>query len=411
MPKNKGKIVACLDMGTTKITCIIAAVSNNNISILGYSYRKSKGIMASAISDMRLASDSISKVVSDAEKMAGFNIDRLIVALSGSQILSQKKEVTNKIYGSSVKNSDITSLARKIANEYKKKNREIIHLIPLQYKIDNSNYVKNPRFMTGDKITAKFHVVSVDATTTKNIESCLKRSHLSVNNYVSESYCSALACLSDSEFKAGSLVIDVGGISTSFSVILEGKLIYNGHVNIGGIHITRDISTILNVDFEVAEQIKRLNSSLIINPIEEKELIKMKVGSFSDNFGIVKITKKELKEIISCRIEEIIEMVKKDLNKNGYGSHLFNNIIIAGGVCSIIGIEKIINQVFDKQSKVGYPQKVKDLEQELNDPSFSSAIGMLLFLQSIYKKEKNSDGFNVKEGGIFKRFIDYLMNL
>jgi cell division protein FtsA len=410
MPKNKGKIVACLDLGTTKITCIIAAVNERKISILGYSYKKSQGVMASAISDMKLAQESISKVVSDAEKMAGFNIDRLVVGLSGSQISSQKKEVSNKISGSTVKNSDITNLARKVALEYKKDNREVVHLIPLQYKIDDSSYVDNPRYMTGNRIATRFHAVCVPTTTTKNIENCLKRCHLSVNNYVSESYCSALSFLNENEFNMGSLVIDFGGISTSFSVIIEGKLVYCGHVNVGGIHITRDISTILNVDFEVAEQIKRLNNSLIINPIEEKELIKMRVDSFSDNFGIVRITKQELKEIISCRIEEIVELVKKDLDKHGYGPHLMNNIVISGGVCSVIGVEKIVNQVFDRQSKVGYPQKVQDLPSELNDPSFASPVGMLIFLQSIYKREKNSEGFNSKDG-LIKRLINYLLSL
>lgn len=410
MSKNKGKIVACLDMGTTKTTCIIAAINQKKISVLGYSYKKSKGIVASSISDMRLAEESILNVVSDAEKKAGFNIDRIIVGLSGSRILSERKEVSNKVAGNIVKSPDIYNLARKISFDYKKDNREVIHLIPLQYKIDDSNYVQNPRYMSGKKLTTRFHIVSVSSTITKNIESCLKRCHLSVNNYVSESYCSALSFLNESEFDMCSLVIDIGGVSTSFCVIMEGKLIYSGHVNVGGVHITRDISTILNVNFEIAEQIKRLNSSLIINPIEEKELIKMKFGSFSDNFGIVRITKKELKEIISCRIEEIIELVKKDLDRHGYGAHLFNNIVLSGGVSSVIGIEKIVNKVFDKQSKIGYPQRIQDLPQELNDPSFASSVGMLIFLQNIYQMEKTNDNFKAGNG-LISRFINYLMSL
>ncbi len=409
MSRSKGKIIACLDLGTTKITCIIAAINERNISILGYSYKKSQGISASAISDMELAQNSITKVVSDAEKKAGFNIDRLILSLSGSRLISEKKEISSKISGNIVRGSDISNLARKIAIQYK--NREVVHLIPMQYRIDDSNYVQNPRHMSGDKLTTKFHMVSASTTTTKNIQSCLKRCQLSVNNYVSKSYCTALACLNSSEINSGgSLIIDMGGINTSFSVMIKGKLVYNGYVNIGGINITRDISTILNIDFETAEQIKILNNSLIVNPIEEKELIKMKIGSFNDNFGIVRITKKELRDIISCRIEELIEMVKKDLDKNSYGSHLFNNIIISGGVCSVIGIEKIVNRVFDKQSRVGYPQKVSDLPSELNDPSFSSSIGMLVFLQNIYKDEKNNSGFDSKNSSI-KRFMHYLMSL
>jgi len=411
MSKNKGKIIACLDLGTTKITCIIAAINERNISILGYSYKQSQGIVASAISDMELAQGSIVKVISDAEKKAGFNIDRLILSLSGNRLLSEKKEVNNKISGSTVRGSDITNLARKIAAQYNKNNREVVHLIPLQYKIDDSNYVQNPRHMSGDKLTTKFHMISASMTTTKNIQSCLKRCQLSVNNYISESYSTALACLNDSEFNSsGSLVINMGGVTTSFAVIMDGNLVYNGNINIGGVNITKDISTILNIDFDIAEQIKILNNSLIINPIEEKELIKMKIGSFSDNFGIVRITKKELRDIISCRIEEIIEMVKKDLDKNSYGSHLFKNIVISGGVCSIIGVEKIVNRVFDKQARIGYPQKVNDLPSELNDPSFSNPIGMLIFLQNIYRKEKNSSGFDIKAGPL-KKLINYLMSL
>jgi cell division protein FtsA len=309
-----------------------------------------------------------------------------------------------------VKKQDVINLAHKIANEYKKNNREIIHLIPLQYKIDDSSYVQNPCYMSGKKITSKFHVVSVATSVTKNIENCLKSCRLSVNNYILESYGAYLSATNERESNLGSLTIDFGGVSTSFCVIYEGKLVYCGHVKVGGMHITKDISKILNVDFDVAQQIKILNHSLIINPLEERELIKMKIDSFGDNFGLVKITKKELKEIITCRIEEIVELVKKDLSDNGYGPHIFNNIMLSGGVCGIIGIEKIVNEIFNKQSRVLYPTKIYDLPNQLNDPSFASVIGMLVYLQDIYKKEKNSEGFNSK-GGLIKRFIDYLMSL
>lgn len=410
MSENKGKIVACLDLGTTKTTCIIAAINEREISILGYSYKKSKGINASAISNVRLAQESILKVVSDAEKMAGFNINKLIIGLSGSQITSKISEITNKTSGNTVRNADVTNLARKVLNIYAKSDREIVHLVPLKYKIDDSNYVENPQNMSGKEITTRFHIVSTAKSTTKNIENCLKTCQLSINNYVSEAYCCALSCLSDSEFNIGSLIIDMSASSTSFCVMIDGKFIYNGNIELGGINITKDISTVLNVDFDIAEQIKRLNSSLILNPIEEKELIKMKIGSFSDNFGISRITKKELKEIMSCRIEEIIELVKKDLDENHYGAHLFSNIIITGGVSSIIGIEKIVSKIFNKQAKIGFPQQVVDTNSELSNPSFSSAIGMLIYLQNIYKTQSNKENVGAKES-LVKKAVNYLTSL
>lgn len=299
MSKNRGKIVACLDMGTTKIVCLIASIEKDKVSLLGYGYRESRGIVSSAISDMQLAQKAITNVVSDAEKMAGFNIDRLIVGLSGTQIISHKTDISVKIAADMVKSSDILNLAKAARAQYKKNNREIIHLIPLQYKIDDATPVHNPRYMVGENLSTKFHVASTSVTTVKNIENCLKRCHLSVNNYVSEAYSSALGSLNENELNLGTLVVDIGGSSTSFVVIIDNKLVHSGNINMGGMHITRDIASILNVDFETAEKIKNHNSSLIISPSSERDFVKLNFGNASEHASTARVTKSELRDIIS----------------------------------------------------------------------------------------------------------------
>ena len=407
MSKNKGKIVACLDLGTTKMVCLIASIMDEKIKILGYGYKESKGIVASAISDMRLAQRSIINAISDAEKMAGFNINRVVVGLSGSQAVSQIREVNSKISSDMVRNSDIASLVNDIRLEYRKNNREVIHLIPLQYKIDDSNLVQNPRYMSGEKLSAKFHVVSASFTTAKNIEGCLKRCQLSVNNYIAEVYASAISSLTDGELNLGTLVIDIGSSNTSFAVMSDGKLVHTGNFPIGGIHITRDIATVLNIDFETAERIKNLNNSLIINPLEEKELIKLKVGGIGDEVDLIRVTKMELRSIIMCRLEEIVESVKKILDKTNYGPYLVSSIVLTGGCSSIIGIEKVVSDIFRKQVRIGYPGKIENLPPDLNDPSFCSSVGILVFLKNIYTREKIKDGFEVKSSWL-KKFFDYI---
>jgi cell division protein FtsA len=409
MLKNKGKVVACLDMGTTKLVCLIAEVDAKNIKILGYGYRESRGIIASAISDMRLAQKSITSVVCDAEKMAGFNIDRLIVGLSGAQTLSQKKLVKSKIASDMVKSSDITNLAYGIRQEYKKYNREVVHLIPLQYKIDDSPAVQNPRYMTGDVLAAKFHCISTVTSTTKNIENCLKRCQLSVYNYISESYSSALSCLSDNELNLGTVVIDIGGGDTSFSIIFDNKLVYTNNFQAGGIHITRDIAMILNIDFETAETIKNLNNSLSLGPVEEKDLINIKTDDF-DIMDVNKITKKELKEIIQSRLEEILESVKERMDKAGYGIAAVNNIVLTGGSANITGIDKIAAKIFNKPVRIGFPSRISNLPEVFDDSSFCSVSGMLIFLKNIYLREKIKDGFETKDS-LFKRVFDKLMSI
>ncbi len=408
MSKNvkKGKIVACLDMGSSKLVCMIASITNDDVQIVGYGHKESRGILASAISDMRLAQKSITNVVSEAERMAGFNIDRLLIGISGSQVISTRKEVSTKIASDIVKASDIAVLAAKIRAEFKKNNREIIHLIPLQYRIDDSAPVVNPRYMSGETLYAKFHVVSTSQTTIKNIENCLRRCQLSVNNYVVEPYVSGLSCLSENEMDLGSLLIDIGGSSTSFSIILEGKLIHVGHSPIGGVHITKDISTILNISFDAAEKIKNLNSSLLISPIEEREMIKMKFID-SDTQEMIQITRAELRDIIQSRLEEMFESVKTILEKSGISVYKLGNIVLTGGVTSIVGIDKLASEIFEKNVRIGYPNKLESVASEVLNPTHSCSLGMLVFLRNLHLKEKIKDGFESKNSW-FARLIEKL---
>lgn len=408
MAKNfqKRKIIACLDLGSQKLLCIIAAIDADDIKILGYSHKEAKGIVGGAISDMKLAQKSITNVVSEAERMAGLNIEKLLVGISASQVVSSRKEEHVKIASDMVKSNDISNLAAKIRNEFRRNNREMIHLIPMQYRIDDSSAVQNPRYMTGDKLYAKFHTVSTSNTTIKNIENCLKGCQLSVNNYIVEPYASSLATLSENEMNLGSLVIDIGADITSFCLILESKLVYVGHVPIGGSHITKDISTILNITFLEAEKIKSLNNSLLLSPLEEMELIKFKTKQSEG--AMIKITKSEMRDIIKSRLEEIIETTRENLEKAGLSSFLANNIVLTGGTTNIIGIDKLVEDIFDKNTRIGYPNKLNNIPNELVQAGYASSLGMISFLKNLYLKEKIKDGFETRNHW-FRNLIEKLV--
>lgn len=395
-------------MGSSKLSCLIASIDNGEVKILGYGHKESKGIVGSAISDMRLAQKSITNVVSEAERMAGFNIDRLLLGISGSQVVSNRKEVSVKIASDIVKASDIVNLANKVRAEFKKNNREIIHLIPLQYRIDDSLPVQNPRYMSGEVLYAKFHVVSTSQTTIKNIENCLRRCQLSVSNYVVEPYASTLSCLNDNETNLGTLLIDIGGSSTSFCIIADEKLSYVGHSPIGGSHITKDISTILNINFDTAEKIKSLNSSLLISPIEEREIIKLKLFDQNDAAELIRITRAELRDIIKARLEEMFESVKSILEKSGVPLYLLSNIVLTGGVTSITGIDRLAAEILNKNVRIGYPAKLNGVSSEILNPAHACCLGMLVFLKNLYLKEKIKDGFESKNSW-FKRLIERLV--
>jgi cell division protein FtsA len=409
MSKRKGKIIACLDLGSSKLTCIIASIENEEIKILGYSHKESLGIASGAISDMQLAQKSIINVISSAEKSAGLNIDRILVGMSASQIISSRKEEWIKIPSKLVKSSDVSSLANKVRVDFRKNNREMIHLIPIQYKIDDSSPIKNPRHMTGEKLYAKFHTISTSQTTIKNIENCIKRCQMSVNNYIVEPYSASLSCLEDEESEnaaLGTLLIDIGGNVTSFCVILDGSLVYVGSIPVAGIHVTRDVATILNINLNLAEKIKNLNSNLLLGHLEAQEIIKFRMAEY-ENLHI-KITRGEFCDIIKSRLEEIFEMVKENIEKAGIPSFCLNEIVLTGGVALTIGIDKLAAKIFEKNAKIGYPTRLSEIPAELMSPSYSTVLGMLIFLKNLHIKERLKTGFENRDSFI-KRLIEKLI--
>jgi cell division protein FtsA len=403
------KIVASLDIGTAKLSCLIAEISDKNIRIIGYSYRQSAGIFSSAVTDMKLAQIEIAKTIADAEKMAGFNINKLVINISGVRLDSITEVVSNKIPHRIIKNSDIMKLVSVIKSYFEEEKKEIIHLIPLEYKIDNINKVINPKYMSADTLEAKFYAISTENTIIKNIENCMKSLTISVNNYVADAYAASLSVINKNELNFGTLVIDIGSNSTSFAIIVENKLYHIDHCPLGGSNITRDIASILNINLDFAENIKLLNNSLIISPINEKDIVKFYIDKDDYPKKLIELTKLELKNIMSARIEEIINMVKSKLQEKGYADHYINNIIITGGVANMVGIEQITFDIFKKNTSIGNPIGIKDLPKDLNNPCFSVAIGMLFFLRQILKKESGGN-FEMKNGWI-RKAVDYLMSV
>ncbi len=409
---KKGKIIACLDIGSSNIICTIASLSSDgDVRIMGYSMKEAKGVSGGAISDMKVVQKSIINTVSEAERMANINIEKLLVSISGSILNSDRIEERIKISSSSVKSSDISNLANKVRNSYRKTSKEMIHLIPMEYKIDDSMPVQNPRLMSGEYLYAKFHAVSTSRTNILNIENCLRSCQISVNNYIIEPYSSYLASVSESEKSVGNLIIDIGGDVTSYAILIDGKMIHCGGFIMAGKHITKDISTILGVNYDYAEKIKNLNSTLILSQSAKKEIIKYRISN-QDETSMLKMTKGDLREIIKCRLEEIFETVKSSIESAKIPDFIFSNVILTGGTANIIGIDQVANEIFSKNTRVAHPFDLEGFSnaEDINRLEFSSSIGMLIFLKKLVTKDKIKSSFEHKEVGFLKKLLDKIVD-
>ena len=206
------------------------------------------------------------------------------------------------------------------------------------------------------------------------------------------------------------MIVDIGSFNTSFGLVIDGKFTHSANFPIAGAYITKDIATILNISLTLAEKIKNLNNSLIISPIEAKDLINLRNINESDGSDLIKISKSDLAEIIKSRLEEIFENIKKVAYKNKIPISLVNNVVITGGSATIVGVERLASEVLNKNARIGYPNKIKNLDFEINNPGHASVLGALTIFQNNYIKNKNK-AIEPEKQGIINKIINKIANL
>ena len=410
---SKAQKIAILDIASRKVVCIIASVNGDNEpKLLGFGHQLSEGIKAGIIIDIKKAERAILAALNAAEKMAGETIEEAFVNISGSNITSNHINIETKISGHEVTFKDIDLMIRKGNELFENPETEIIQSIPLGYKIDDSEGIKDPIGMFGQTISTNLHVVTASATSVRNIKNCLGKCHVNIKDFIVSSYASGLSVLTEDERDIGVTLLDIGAGNTSIAIFSEGYPVYFDSVPVGGVHITRDIALGLSVGIPFAERLKVIHGSAIST--DSDDLDRIELVDEDDNVNAEKsITKAELTSIIKPRVEEILELAKTNLEKSGLYSIAGNKVVITGGSSQLQGMKEVAGHVFRKYVRLASPQDVKGLPESAKGPSFSTAVGMLLnavqmrdrietrnkFKSSISSKGKAHRSSTQEEGG------------
>lgn len=388
--KNYKDIVATLDLGTDKIICIVGSVNDRGyIDIEGVGHQASRGIAKGAIIDVEQTKKSIITAVSVAEKMAGYNVDKIVVSLSNSLVSSNTIRAELNTDGVPIRESDIAKLAKQIRTASKKQGREIIHLIPILYTVDGSVGVKNPINMIGNRFIVDFHLVTAAYSTIKNIENCLKACDLTVAQYVVDSFASSMASEKEHETKDGVIAIDLGGGITSISLTHQDKFVYCGSIPLGGKIITQDIASVLEIDKKTAAKVKVRNANLFFSREEKNKFIDIDIND--GNFEAAKTKKGELNMIIKARLDEIMSIIRDNLYKRNIDQTVYKHVVLTGGTSLIPGIAKLFRDYFNVNVRVQSNFEIEnDRFQYLNNPIYSTSLGTIKFIEKFCIKSNRS---------------------
>src|SRR3989339_48493 len=382
---NKAKIISGIELGSSKITTIVAQIFEDpnlmekSVNVVGVATAPSRGIKKGQIVNIEEAVEATIASVESAERMAGYNLNSAFISLGGAHIHSQNSHGIVAVSDSSgeIIESDVERVidaARAISIP---QSREVIHIIPREYAVDGEGGVKDPIGMSGVRLEVDTHIITASDAAMKNLRKAVKEVGIEVNGFVFSGLASSESVLSSTEKELGCVLIDIGGGTTSLCVFIDGAPIYSSVIPIGAKNVTNDLAIGLRVSLEAAEKIKLLLSDEKSAKKEDGDELDLSQLGLPD---IKRISKKTLIEgIIKPRLNEIFSMVKLELDREGLGNRVPSGVIITGGGALTIGVLDSAKRITLLSARIGKPQGLTGLIDDIIDPSYATVAGLALY--------------------------------
>ena len=380
---KKSNYIVGLDIGTTKICCIIGETKdtgetkdNEKIDIIGIGQHPSRGLRKGVVVNIDSTVESIKNAVEEAELMAGCEIDSVYVGIAGGHINSLNSHGIIAVKGTEIEQKDVDRVieaAKAIAIPL---DREVIHVLPQEYIVDNQDGIKNPLGMDGVRLEAKVHIVTAAVTSAQNIVKCVNKAGLTVSDIVLEQLASSESVLSPDERELGVAMIDIGGGTSDLAIFYQGAIKHTAVLTIAGAQMTNDIAIGLRTPNAEAEKIKHSFGCAYSPLIEEGDNIETpSVGGREPRT----VPRQILSEIIEARTREMFELLDHEINESGYREIITSGLVLTGGAASMYGMADLAEDVFQSPVRVGTPIDLGGLVDVVNNPMYATCTGLIQY--------------------------------
>jgi cell division protein FtsA len=376
------RTVLAIDIGSTKICAVIAEIDNNNkISITGAGTTKAQGLKKGSITNIELASRSIRTAVDDAKRVAGSDVNRAIVSISGAYTKSLNSNGIVNIQSKEISFEEIkrvmhTSLYNaNIPNEY-----EVLHALPFNFKVDDQDYIEDPLGMNASRLEVETHIITTQKSNLNNLKKAVRGAGVEVENVVLNSYASAIATLNDDEKELGAAVIDMGGNTSNLAIYSGNAIRYNEYLGVGSNHVTSDLSMALHTPLNVADKVKLTYGSLLT---PSSELIELPIIGDEETTHAVSL--EVVHNVIFARVEETLMILAQFIEKSGLKDQIGAGIVLTGGFSKMEGIRDLAIATFGSiPVRLARPREMEGLFESLREPEFSSVIGLIMYSAAPY---------------------------
>ena len=394
--KGDGEVIVGLDIGTTKICAVVGGLTRDGIEIVGIGTHPSVGLRKGVVVNIESTVDSIQRAVEEAELMAGCEVRSVYAGIAGGHIKGFNSHGIVAVKGNEVSEKDIERVidaARAVAIPM---DREVIHVLPQEFIVDEQDGIQHPLGMAGVRLEAKVHIVTGAVTSAQNIIKCANRAGLDVCDIVLQSLASSEAVLSEEEKALGAALIDFGGGTTDLAVFRGNSIKHTSVLALGGNNLTHDISVGLRTPVAEAEKIKIRYGSCLISGIGRDETIEVAgVGGRKPRT----LSRQILGEILEPRVEEIFNLIHREVFKAEMEDSITSGVVVTGGACLLEGVVDIAEAVFNFPTRIGRPTGITGLVDVVNNPMYATAVGLVLYGARSHPKKK----FRIRDDNIFDR--------
>jgi cell division protein FtsA len=393
-----GEILVGLDIGTTKICAIVGEVTpEGTIDVIGIGTHPSKGLRKGVVVNIDATVASIKRAIEEAEHMGGCEITTVYTGIAGGHIKAFPSHGVVSVKEKEVRQADVDRVIDQAKAVAIPLDREVIHVLPQEFVVDDQDGVKEPVGMSGVRLEAKALVVTGAVSSAQNIVKCAQRTGLNVSDIVLQPLASSLAVLSEDEKELGVCLVDVGGGTTDIAIYANGAIVHTAVLSLGGNHLTNDVAVGLRTPTHEAERIKKTHGCAMTSMVDKADTIE--VPSVGGNAPRV-LSRTILAEILEPRVEEIFMLVQHEIQKCGMEESLASGCVITGGSTLLQSMPEMAEEVLGMPVRRGLPRGIGGLVDVVKSPQFATAVGLVIYGA---KQQMGSPYFKIREENVYRK--------
>jgi cell division protein FtsA len=394
--KKGGEILVGLDIGTTKICAIVGELTDDGIDIIGIGSHPSKGLRKGVVVNIETTVNSIQRAIDEAEAMAGTEITHVYTGIAGGHIKSFGGRGVVALKDREVREADVARVIEQAKTVNIPVDREVIHVLPQEFIVDDQGGIREPLGMTGARLEAKVHIVTGAVASAQNIIKCANRAGLNVADIVLQPLASSEAVLTDEEKELGVCLVDIGGGTTDIAIFQNGSIVHTAVIALGGHNLTNDIAVGLRTPIDHAERLKQKHGCALTSLIDKTETIEVpSVGGRDSRV----MGRQILSEILEPRVEEIFQLVHHEVERNGFAELLTSGVVITGGSTLLPGMTELAEEIMGVPVRRGVPRGIGGLVDVVKSPVYATGVGLVVY----GARHQDRSMFRIREENVFKK--------